>query len=109
MPSSDTTASATVDAKDLFVNGKASTGAVACGNCHALKAAGTTGTAGPNLDEIAPDDDAAVLAEMITDPNAEIVAGYQKDIMPQDYGTSLTADEVQALATYIDENSDHAE
>lgn len=109
---SSTSTSATaggIDAKDLFVNGKPSTGAVACGGCHALAAAGTTGTAGPDLDAIAPDDDAAALVEMIVSPNAEVVDGFAKDVMPQDYGTSLTADEVQALADYIDRTSAHAE
>lgn len=105
----DTTTSATIDGKDLFVNGKPSSGAVACGGCHALKAAGTTGTAGPDLDKIAPEDKAPQLAEMITDPNGEIVAGYTKDVMPQDYAKTLTADEVTAIATYIDDNSAHAE
>lgn len=99
----------TIDARDLFVNGKPSTGALACGGCHALAAAGTTATLGPNLDKIATDDDAAALTEMIVDPNAEIVPGYTKDVMPQNYSETLTPAEVQALAVYIDESSEHAE
>ena len=104
-----TSTTAALDGKELFINGKASTGAIGCGGCHALKAAGTAGAVGPDLDKIATADDAEALAEMITDPNGEIVEGYTKDVMPQDYGTKLTPDEVQAIATYIDDNSAHAE
>ena len=106
-----TTASTTaaIDAKALFVSGNVATGAAACGSCHTLGAAGTTGTIGPDLDKIAPDDNAAALSEMITDPDAEIVEGYTKGVMPADYATTLTPAEVSALATYIDEESAHAE
>lgn len=108
-PSTDTTSTAggAIDGKALFVNGKA--GAAPCGGCHAMKAAGTAGTVGPDLDKIAVADDAAAIAEMITDPNGEIVSGYPKDVMPQDYGTTLTPDEITALSTWIDQNSAHAE
>lgn len=111
-PSTTTQSTATtaaIDAKALFVSGNAATGAIACGGCHKLAAAGTAGAAGPNLDEIAPDDNAAALTEMIVDPDAEIVDGYSKGLMPTDYSTKLTKDEVAALATYIDKNSAHAE
>ncbi len=103
----DTTAA--IDAKAIFVSGKTDTGAMACGGCHKLAAAGTSGAAGPNLDEIAPDDNAEALTEMIVDPDAEIVDGFSKGVMPTDYSTKLTKDEVAALATYIDKNSAHAE
>ncbi|MFN8108738.1 MAG: c-type cytochrome [Thermoleophilia bacterium] len=100
---------AAIDAKALFLNGKSSTNAMACAGCHVLKAAGAAGTAGPSLDELATDDNAAAIKTMITDPNGEIVDGYQKNVMPQDYAKSLTPAEISALATYIDKNSLHAE
>lgn len=34
--------------------GKAVFASAGCGGCHTLKAAGTTGTVGPNLDQLAP-------------------------------------------------------
>ncbi len=97
-----------VDAKALFVDGNPATGAAACGSCHMLKAAGTTGAVGPDLDAIAPDDKADALKEMIVDPDAEIVTGFTKGIMPATYGKTLTAEQVDALAAYIDTNSAHS-
>ena len=35
----------------LFVSGKPDTGAIGCGSCHTMKAGGTSGTIGPNLDK----------------------------------------------------------
>jgi cytochrome c6 len=35
--------------------GKAVFASAGCGGCHTLKAAGATGTAGPNLDQLQPD------------------------------------------------------
>jgi cytochrome c oxidase subunit 2 len=104
-----TASTADIDAKALFVSGNATTGAMACGGCHKLAAAGTAGAVGPDLDKIAPDDNAEALTEMIVNPDAEIVEGYSKGLMPTDYSTKLTKDEVAALASYIDTNSAHAE
>jgi mono/diheme cytochrome c family protein len=36
--------------RELFINGDGDTGEPTCGSCHTLAAAGTTGTAGPDLD-----------------------------------------------------------
>ena len=41
-------------------NGKTVFASAGCGGCHTFSAAGSTGTAGPNLDEAAIDVDAAV-------------------------------------------------
>lgn len=106
--SSSTTAGA-IDAKQLFVAGDSATGAMACGSCHTLAAAGTNSTVGPNLDKIAKDDNAKALTEMIVDPNAEVVEGYQKNVMPQNYTKTLTTAQIATLAKYIDQNSQHAE
>lgn len=107
--SSSSTTAGTIDAKALFVAGNAATGATACGSCHTLGAAGTNSSVGPNLDKIAKDDNAKALTEMIVDPNAEIVDGYTKNVMPQNYSKTLTKAEIAALAKYIDDNSQHAE
>ena len=47
--------------KDLFVS--------TCGECHTMSAAGTTGTEGPNLDDLKPDQ-ATVLATIQEGPGA---------------------------------------
>ena len=102
------TTNTTIDAKQLFVAGDAATGAAACGSCHVLKAAGTSGTIGPDLDKsLAPDDHATEINEMIVKPNGEVVEGYKAGVMPATYSTTLTAAQIDALATYIDANSAH--
>lgn len=73
-----------------------------CGSCHTLAAAGSKGTAGPNLDEfLAPDDTTPGVEEMIVDPNAEIAEGYSANVMPTDYGQRLSKTEVSQLADYL--------
>ncbi len=77
-----------------------------CGSCHTFKAAGATGTSGPNLDEfLAPDDDKAGIKEMIVDPNAEIAKGYSANVMPQDLGTTLSPTEINQLVAFLYKNS----
>ncbi len=95
---------AAIDAKKLFVAGNPQTGAVACGSCHTLAAAGTTAQTGPNLDEVLKAGDAAAIREMIVEPGKEIAKGYGANIMPPNYGQSLTPAELDALVTYIDKS-----
>ena len=68
--------------KELF----ASSG---CGSCHTLADAGTTGTTGPNLDDLKPGMDAAV--EQITNGGGG---------MPP-FGSQLSEAEINAIAAYI--------
>jgi mono/diheme cytochrome c family protein len=77
-----------------------------CGSCHTFKAANSTGTIGPDLNEyLAPDDDRAGIEEMIVDPNAEIAEGYSANVMPQDYGQSISKKELERLVQFLIENS----
>jgi mono/diheme cytochrome c family protein len=77
-----------------------------CGGCHTLAAAGSGGVTGPNLDEfLAPDDNAASIQEMLVDPNAEIAEGYPANVMPQNYGETLTPKEIEDLVQYLIENT----
>jgi cytochrome c oxidase subunit 2 len=89
-----------VDAKNLFVNGNGT--AIACGQCHTLADAGTTGQVGPDLDKFLSKDDAAAIKEMIVNPSAEIAKGFQDGIMPADYGKTLSPEELDALVNYLD-------
>jgi len=91
-----------VSAKEMFVAGNPSTGATACGTCHVLKAAGTNGNTGPNLNKmVTMSDSKAAIREMIVNPNAEVVKGYAKGIMPANYGQVLTKGEIDELVNYI--------
>jgi mono/diheme cytochrome c family protein len=85
----------------LFVSGKPDSGAIGCGSCHTMKAAGTSGTIGPNLDKELTADPASATRESIVDPNKEIVSGYSANIMPTNYATALTPPELDALVNYI--------
>ena len=85
----------------LFVSGKPDVGAIGCGSCHTMKAAGTSGTIGPNLDKELTADPASATRESIVDPNKEIITGYSANVMPTNYGTALTKQELDALVNYV--------
>jgi uncharacterized cupredoxin-like copper-binding protein len=60
-----------------------------CANCHTLKAAGATGTGGPNLDELKPTYNLIVL---------KVTNGG--DYMPA-FGGTLTAQQIQHVAAFV--------
>jgi cytochrome c oxidase subunit 2 len=74
----------------------------ACGACHTLAEANTTGTTGPNLDEVVPDMSDDELRESIVDPSAEVVEGFRDGLMPR-YGDSLSEEQVDTLVQYLKE------
>jgi mono/diheme cytochrome c family protein len=75
-----------------------------CGICHALKAAGTTSATGPDLDQALTGKDAKYIEQQIVDPNSEITQGYSAGIMPQDFETTLTPEDLQGLVQYLLDN-----
>ncbi len=64
-----------------------------CGGCHTLSAAGTTGTTGPNLDDLAPAQDAV-----------EMQVRMGGGGMPAFEG-KLSDEEIEAVAAYVAENA----
>jgi cytochrome c oxidase subunit 2 len=92
---------ASADAKAIFTNGKNATGATPCGACHTLSEAGTSGTTGPNLDQVLKGQNAAFIKQSILQPNAQIAKGYAKGIMPPNYGSTLSPSEVDALVKFL--------
>jgi cytochrome c6 len=62
-----------------------------CGSCHTLKAAGTTGEVGPNLDELEPD--LATVEHQVVNGGGGMPAFGNE-------GT-LNAKEIKAVATYV--------
>jgi mono/diheme cytochrome c family protein len=76
-----------------------------CGSCHTLAAAGTAGTQGPDLDEVLPGQSARQIEQSIVDPNAQITQGFQPNIMPQDFGQSLTPEQLRGLINYLLDNA----
>jgi cytochrome c oxidase subunit 2 len=84
------------------------TGPGGCGTCHTLAAAGTTGTAGPNLGVSVVSDAKkrglpvkAFILESITKPNAFISPGFQPNLMPQGLAQTLNQTQIQALVNFI--------
>jgi cytochrome c oxidase subunit 2 len=94
-------AGAAVNAKQLFTNGDADTGATACATCHTLADAGATGQVGPDLDKVLKGKDAAFIKESILDPDKVIAPGYQPGVMPPNFGDTLSAEQVDALVKYL--------
>ncbi|MDX6725254.1 MAG: cytochrome c oxidase subunit [Baekduia sp.] len=91
---------AAVDAKKLFTDGNGTS--IACGQCHTLADAGTSGQVGPVLDKVLADKDAAFIKESILNPSAEVAKGFQDGIMPKDYSKTLSPQELDALVNYLD-------
>lgn len=81
--------------------GKAVFAAQGCGSCHAYKAAGATGNVGPDLDKALQGKDAAFIRQSIVDPNAVIADGFSPNIMPQTYGTQLSAKQIADLIAFL--------
>jgi len=90
---------AETDGKTLFTDAAQPS---ACASCHTLADAGSTGTTGPNLDEVVPDLSDAEIKQSIEDPDAKITEGFNPGIMPR-YGDSLSAEQVDALVKYLKE------
>jgi cytochrome c oxidase subunit 2 len=89
-----------LDRRSQAADGEAVFTANGCGSCHTLEAAGTEGTVGPDLDDISQAN-AAYIKESITDPNATVVKGFPRNVMPGDFGNQLSAGELDALVKYL--------
>ena len=76
-------------------------GAQACGQCHTLEAAGTSATIGPELDSHLQSVTEEQLRTDIVEPGSEIAAGFGDGIMPDDYGETLTEEELDLLVEYL--------
>ena len=71
----------------------------ACGACH--KVAGEEGELGPDLTTIGAARDKDYLRRSILDPNADIAEGFERELMPEDYGEQLYAAELEMLVDYL--------
>jgi mono/diheme cytochrome c family protein len=48
-----------------------------CGGCHVLSQAGTTGSVGPDLDQVLPGQTAEQISESIANPDAQTTPGFR--------------------------------
>jgi predicted ribosomally synthesized peptide with SipW-like signal peptide len=76
-----------------------------CSGCHALADAGSTATTGPDLDGALQGKPTSFIEESIVDPNKEIAKGYPPDVMPQDFGDTLSPEELDALVKYLKQST----
>jgi mono/diheme cytochrome c family protein len=72
-----------------------------CGGCHTLGAAGTTGTIGPNLDEVLAGQSPDQISESITNPSGQVTPGFQPGVMPENYGSTLQPEQLQQLVDFL--------
>ncbi len=86
-------------------------GSSGCAGCHTFKAAGSTGTIGPDLDNLSTDDSddggmplSDFVHESIVDPDKYIAKGYNAGIMPGTFGTSLSETDLANLVAFIVDN-----
>lgn len=90
------------------------TGIGGCGSCHTLAAAGTTGTAGPNLDQDLRTNCASAQSKQIrgatlqkciytaiTKPYAYLPSGYKAGVMPATFAKTLKPNEITALVNFL--------
>jgi mono/diheme cytochrome c family protein len=90
------------------------TGVGGCGACHTLAAAGTSGTAGPNLSTRLVSDCASAASKKvrgatlekcietaIVNPYAYIPAGYTSGVMPNTFSKTLSPTQIQALVAFL--------
>jgi mono/diheme cytochrome c family protein len=78
-----------------------------CGACHTLKAAGTAGQIGPNLDKVKPALTQALLIKAITNGGSSImtkaqIAKYTTQMQPYKY---LGTKSIQNISRYIYEST----
>jgi mono/diheme cytochrome c family protein len=72
-----------------------------CSGCHTLAAAESTGTTGPNLDGALADQTPEMIKTSIVDPNDDIAQGYPPDVMPQNFGDTLSESQIDSLVAYL--------
>jgi cytochrome c oxidase subunit II len=71
-----------------------------CASCHTLKEAGATGTVGPNLGNI-KEATKAYIRQSILDPNADVIKGYPRNVMPQNFRQQISPQQLDALVQYL--------
>ena len=81
--------------------GKQLFAAQGCSGCHTFAPAGSTGTIGPNLDDALKGKDAEFIKESIVDPNKVIASGYAANVMPSNFGQTLTPAQVDDLVAFL--------
>ena len=80
-----------------------------CNACHVLGDAGAAGLVGPALDQLGAEAGEIVPGQTgleyihaaIVDPNAYVVEGYPANVMPANYGATISEADLNALVDYL--------
>ena len=72
-----------------------------CGSCHTFEAAGSSGTVGPNLDDVLAGQSPGQVEQSIVDPEADISQGFDAGAMPADYGQTIDPKDLQLLVDFL--------
>jgi cytochrome c551/c552 len=89
-------------------NGKAVFASAGCAGCHTFTPAGSKGTVGPNLDNLA--DYAKKAGQPIADfthgaivspPPKYVPPGFPTNVMPGNFGTTLTPQQIADLVAFL--------
>jgi mono/diheme cytochrome c family protein len=73
-----------------------------CGSCHALAAANAHGPIGPDLDVNLARVPAAYIEESIVAPDKVVAPGYSAGMMPRDYATRMSPDDLDRLVAFLE-------
>ena len=91
--------------------GKAIFNANGCGACHTYTPAGSKGTVGPNLDNLAASAAKAnqgslaqYVLSSIVNPNGYIVPGFPANVMPPTFGQKLSKQQLADLVAFLTES-----
>jgi mono/diheme cytochrome c family protein len=106
-PFPETVVGTTPQAASGGAAGKALFASNGCGSCHTYKPAGSSGMVGPDLDKLAADAKEAhkgaldeYTKESIENPDAYVVPGFQKGVMPSFEG-KLTESQINDLVKFL--------
>ncbi len=97
-------AKAAPDGKQIFAS-------AGCASCHALSDAGASGRVGPDLNDLAAEaarfgrgrrqTPEQYVRESIIEPNAFVVPGFPRGVMPGDFRQQLSGPQLDALVKYL--------
>jgi cytochrome c oxidase subunit 2 len=92
---------ATSPAAQLAAGKAVFTGASGCSGCHTLADAKASGQIGPDLDAGLAHATKAFIKTSIADPNADITKGFGANIMPSNFGSTLSKPQLDAVVNYL--------
>ena len=72
-----------------------------CDDCHTIAVSGAKGRLGPNLDAYLAGLPASAIREYILHPLTVMIPGYTHDLMPNNFDTRLSHDDLVALIDYL--------